>query len=113
MLARRGLATGYTITRGWKIKKPRFNDSDFMNWGSFMLKGMMYSKNYTSKMKSEDLAVILHSGGTTGKPKGIMISNYSFNALAQQSAVNVIEVRPRQKILTLLPICMWLRIKSQ
>ena len=29
----KGLSVGYTITRGWKNKKPKFNDSDFMNWG--------------------------------------------------------------------------------
>ena len=55
-------------------------------------------------MKSKDLAVILHSGGTTGKPKGIMISNYSFNAESQQGGVNVYDVRPKDKILTILPI---------
>ena len=33
-----------------------------------------------------------------------MISNYSFNAIAQQSAVNVIDVRPKDKIVTVLPI---------
>ena len=33
-----------------------------------------------------------------------MISNYNFNAIAQQSAVNVIDVRPKDKIVTLLPI---------
>ena len=33
-----------------------------------------------------------------------MISNYSFNAIAQQGAVNVIDVRPKDKIVTILPI---------
>ena len=55
-------------------------------------------------MKSKDVAIILHSGGTTGKPKGIMLSNYNFNAECQQDGVNVYDVRPRDKILTILPI---------
>ena len=63
-----------------------------------------FNTTRNAKVDKDDLAIILHSGGTTGTPKGIMISNYSFNALAQQSAVNVIEVRPKEKILTLLPI---------
>ena len=98
------LSVGYSLTRGLKVKKPKFSDIDYLTWKEFLLKGVNYNKPFENKMKSKDLAVILHSGGTTGKPKGIMISNYSFNAEAQQGGVNVCEVRPKDKILTILPI---------
>ena len=98
-----GLSIGYTLTRGIRTKRP-FNDRDYMSWKDFMLTGVTYSKDFHANVKKEDTALILHSGGTTGSPKGIMISNYSFNALAQQSAVNVIDVRPKDKIVTILPI---------
>ena len=99
----KGLAFGYTITKGLKIKKPKFNDSDFMTWGSFLFKGMTYSKTHKSNMKSEDLAVILHSGGTTGKPKGIMLSNRNFNAECQQAGLVLPTIKPKEKIMTILP----------
>lgn len=99
-----GLSVGYTLTRSIRTKRPRLNDTDYMNWQEFMSKGVVYTKEFKANVKKGDTAVILHSGGTTGTPKGIMISNYSFNALAQQSAVNVINVRPRDKIVTILPI---------
>lgn len=99
-----GLSIGYTLTRSIKLKRPHLSDSDYMNWKDFMLKGISYSKDFKANVKKDDVALILHSGGTTGTPKGIMISNYSFNALAQQSAVNVIDVRPKDKIVTILPI---------
>jgi len=95
---------GYQITRGYKIKKPSFINSDFLTWSDFMVKGLTYNKEYTHNMKSKDLAIILHSGGTTGSPKGIMISNFNFNAEAQQDGVNVYNVRPKDKIMTILPI---------
>lgn len=98
------LSIGYTLTRGLKVKKPKLGDIDYLTWKEFLLKGVNYNKPFENKMKSKDLAVILHSGGTTGKPKGIMISNYSFNAESQQGGVNVCEVRPKDKILTILPI---------
>ncbi len=99
-----GLSIGYSLTRGIKTKKPRLIDSSYMDWKKFMSYGNSNLREYHAKMSSEDLALILHSGGTTGTPKGIMISNYSFNAIAQQSAVNVIDVRPKDKIVTVLPI---------
>ena len=99
-----GLSIGYSLTRGLATKKPPLNDIDYMSWKDFMLRGVAYSKDFAADVKKDDTALILHSGGTTGTPKGIMISNYSFNALAQQSAVNVIDVRPKDKIVTILPI---------
>ena len=99
-----GLSVGYTITRSIRTKKPGFRDSDYMSWNEFMHKGVLYNKEFKADVKKDDVALILHSGGTTGTPKGIMISNYSFNAIAQQSAVNVIDVRPKDKIVTILPI---------
>ena len=99
-----GLSIGYSLTRGLKTKKPRMSDSDYMTWKEFLNAGISYSKEFAAEVKKDDVAIILHSGGTTGTPKGIMISNYSFNALAQQSAVNVIDVRPKDKIVTILPI---------
>ena len=99
----KGIGVGYTLTRGWKTKKPKFNDSDYMSWSSFLFKGMTYSKNYISKRKSKDLAVILHSGGTTGKPKGIMLSNFNFNAECQQACLVLPDIKPKEKIMTILP----------
>ena len=99
-----GLSIGYKLTRTIGMKRPSFRDTDYMTWKEFMLTGVGYSKDFEADVKKEDTALILHSGGTTGTPKGIMISNYSFNALAQQSAVNVIDVRPKDKIVTILPI---------
>ncbi len=99
-----GLTIGYTLTRELRTKKPKLSDNDYMNWKEFLNYGTSYSNDFHYHGKKDDLALILHSGGTTGTPKGIMISNYSFNALAQQSGVNVIDVRPKDKIVTILPI---------
>ena len=98
------LSLGYSITRGLKTKKPKRNEHEYMKWREFLLYGVMNKKDYEASVNKNDLALILHSGGTTGSPKGIMISNYSFNAIAQQGAVNVIDVRPQDKIVTILPI---------
>lgn len=56
------------------------------------------------KRKGTDPAAIIYSGGTTGKPKGIIISNKNFNAMAQQAKSVCKEVRPGNSILSCLPI---------
>ena len=98
------LFIGYSLTKGLKVKSPKRYEHEYMKWNEFLFYGVNNRKDFMAKVDKDDLAIILHSGGTTGTPKGIMISNYSFNALAQQSAVNVIDVRPKDKIVTLLPI---------
>lgn len=95
---------GYLLTKGIKIKKPRISNNVYLSWHDFLVHGHLYPKLQEKVRKSKDTALILHSGGTTGTPKGIMISNYSFNALAQQGGVNVYDVRPKDKIVTVLPI---------
>ena len=99
-----GMSIGYNILKGFKLKRPKRSNHDYMTWVDFIDAGVQNKKNFQADVKPGDAALILHSGGTTGKPKGIVISNASFNALAQQSAVNVIDVRPKDKIVTILPI---------
>lgn len=101
----KNLSIGYNIMNIFKIKRPPADDYSYIEWQDFLGTARHY-RRYTNDggMKDKDLAVILHSGGTTGTPKGIMISNYSFNALALQGHINVIKVEPKDKIMTILPI---------
>lgn len=98
------LSIGYRLTRGAKVLRTEKDDLKYLNWKEFYQVGLRSQNEFQTKVNKDDLALILHSGGTTGTPKGIMISNYSFNAIAQQGAVNVIDVRPKDKIVTILPI---------
>ena len=56
------------------------------------------------KRFGKDPAAIIYSGGTTGKPKGIIISNQNFNAMAQQTPILCQEIKPGRSILSCLPI---------
>ena len=49
-------------------------------------------------------AVILYSGGTTGKTKGIVLSNINFNALSQQVIAANPMFKPGDKMLAAMPL---------
>ena len=77
------LKAGYMLTEGRKIKKiPK--DAPVIRWREFMNMSRMCFYNYRVKRASEDPAVILYSGGTTGTTKGIVLTNRNFNALGEQ-----------------------------
>jgi long-chain acyl-CoA synthetase len=54
---------------------------------------------------ADDIAVILYTGGTTGKSKGVLLSNLSFNATAMQTyAMGQYEITENDSMLGILPM---------
>ena len=77
------IRTGYMLTEGRKLQKiPK--DAPILRWKEFLRRGSSYHWKYRAKVKADDPAVILYSGGTTGVTKGILLSNRNFNALGAQ-----------------------------
>ena len=97
------LGLGYSFTQGLKVEKPR-RSTEYIYYKDFLLKSYNYHGNYAVEMKKDDPAVILHSGGTTGNPKGIVLSNGNFNSLAAQSKIVFKRVEIGDRCLTIMPI---------
>ncbi len=55
--------------------------------------------NLTEINQSNNLAYIMYTSGTTGKPKGAMITHYNINRLAIKN--NFIEITPKDRLLQL------------
>ena len=66
---------GFNLTKGRKIQP--VPEDKLVAWWSDLMRGS-YPKAPKSDMGTDEMAVILFSGGTTGVPKGIMLSNYNF-----------------------------------
>ncbi len=79
------LKLGYNLTTGRKIAKVPETDETVIWWKDLLKLGDRHLGNYECHGKPTDPAVILYSGGTTGKTKGIVLSNLNFNALALQT----------------------------
>jgi long-chain acyl-CoA synthetase len=66
---------GFNLTKGRKIAA--VPDDPAVVWWKTMM-AAPHAPSEKPNAGFEDLAVILYSGGTTGKPKGIMLSNRNF-----------------------------------
>ena len=97
------LKFGYYITQGRKIEVPKKSE-DFMFWNDFMMKGRHYTQKVLVKTTNEQPAAILHSGGTTGTPKNIVLTNGNFNALSCQARIIFPLVKSGDSMLTILPL---------
>ena len=66
---------GFSLTMGRKI--PKVPPDPMVKWWRDLMRGS-YPHTPQAQMDTDELAVILYSGGTTGVPKGIMLSNMNF-----------------------------------
>ena len=94
---------GYYLAQGRKIKKVPAN-AEIVWWERFLKGGNNYHGPFHVERKSQDPAVILYSGGTTGTTKGILLSNLNFNALSQQIIATNPMFKPGDKMLAVMPI---------
>lgn len=78
-------------------------DEHTMTWKKFISNG----KNYQGKTEADYIpnrpVVIEHTGGTTGKPKGVVLSNENINAVALQSVLTGIDMQREHNWLDIMP----------
>jgi long-chain acyl-CoA synthetase len=91
---------GFWLTSGRKIPSAA-EDSQVIYWRELM--STPFFEVSDARMDPDELAVILYSGGTTGTPKGIMLSSMNFNALAQQLRVQG-PLKSGDVMLSILPV---------
>ncbi|MEE9913365.1 MAG: AMP-binding protein [Deltaproteobacteria bacterium] len=72
---------GFNLTRGRQI--PKVPEDAMVKWWADLMRAK-YPAAPPAEMDTDDLAVILYSGGTTGVPKGIMLSNMNFISEGKQ-----------------------------
>ena len=86
-----------------KVKLPS-NDSRVVLWEDFIANSYFYQGNYHEERGGEDPAIIMYSGGTTGAPKAVMLSNYNINAESICDASMIRQVTPGATVLSILPL---------
>ena len=91
---------------GYKLKKKAPQTPKWDNlilWKDFISK----SKSGVAKKHSfleDDLAMITYTGGTTGHPKGVMLTNRGLNAMAESFRLSGVDHDIGDKFLDIMPI---------
>jgi long-chain acyl-CoA synthetase len=87
-----------------KNKKTR-ESNRFTSWKRFIALGEDYrEKIHNAKVSGRDVAAILYSGGTTGEPKGILLSNKAINATSLQAVEAIGSLSEKDSLLAILPM---------
>ncbi|MDO4741785.1 MAG: class I adenylate-forming enzyme family protein [Candidatus Saccharibacteria bacterium] len=88
------------------IKKVRLPASDnrVVLWEDFIANSMFYQGNYHEERGASDPAIIMYSGGTTGAPKPVLLSNLNINAESICDGTVIRQVTPGATVLSILPL---------
>jgi len=91
---------GFNLTKGRQI--PKVPPDPMVKWWKDLMNGN-YPPAPQAQMDTDEMAVILYSGGTTGVPKGIMLSNMNFISEGMQVS-EWAKLCDADSILAILPI---------
>ena len=94
---------GYYFIADRLVEVPKSTEK-FILWKDFRLKGLRYETDVLVKRNKDDTAVILHSGGTSGTPKHILLSNSGINLVVKQAGISLPELTIGDNMLAILPM---------
>ncbi|WP_204792011.1 AMP-binding protein [Oscillibacter sp. CU971] len=93
------MRTLYKVKQG---KSPKIN-SLCISWKSFIAEGTAYIGDTDTEYERNLPVVIVHTGGTTGRPKGVMLTNDNLNISAFQCQISGIDMQREHSWLNIMP----------
>lgn len=96
------LKIGYKLINIGKYKKFPRNDF-YMSWSKFINKSRFSKIEIKEKYGKDTPAVILHSGGTSGKPKNVVLQNRAFLMAVEQEKIFLKYLNVGDTVLAIMP----------
>ena len=95
------MKVGYALRD--KTPKPQYT-AEIVSWKQFCTAGKAEPSRAPEHFGGQHPVAIMHSGGTTGTPKEILLCNSNLNALACQSKVVLWDIAAGDSVLAVLPV---------
>jgi len=83
--------------------KPQIDKSKFTTWKEFSKSANESGRFYYPKYTENKPVVIVHTGGTTGKPKGVVLTNDNVNCAAYQCQIAGFDFQREHNWLNIMP----------
>lgn len=90
-----------TLTTKDKPQVP-YDGKTVLRWKDLMAQGKGGAKQVA--FKKDSVATITYTGGTTGTPKGVMLTNDGMNCMAQSFAFSGVDYQHGERFLEIMPI---------
>ena len=92
------------LALGYKVTSPDKNQykSNVLHWKQFIEAGKGQSIADIG-YDPDHACVVVHTGGTTGSPKGVMLTDRNFNAIAQQFSAYEALFKKGQSLMNIMP----------
>ena len=90
-----------TLTTKDKPQVP-YDGKTVLRWKDLMAQGKGGAKQVP--FKKDSVATITYTGGTTGTPKGVMLTNDGMNCMAQSFAFSGVDYQHGERFLEIMPI---------
>ena len=74
-----------------------------VDWKTFIAEGASYAGTTDAEYEKDCPVVIVHTGGTTGRPKGVMLTNDNLNASTFQCQISGIDMQREHSWLNIMP----------
>lgn len=97
------MSLGYYVLKDIKLDT-NYTNSIYMLWDEFYNIGLNYDCDINCSIGKNDDALYLHSGGTTGIPKNIVLTNGNINAIMEQAKIIFPSIGPGDTMLGILPM---------
>ena len=86
-----------------KAKEKKYSNKRIHDWDSFISAGKEYKGPIDSEYVEGKPAFIIYTGGTTGSPKGVVLTNDNLNAMAIMQVVSGYNLERKDTFLNFLP----------
>ncbi|MCI8778205.1 MAG: long-chain fatty acid--CoA ligase [Bacilli bacterium] len=100
---------GFIVKKIYKYTKKAVkipNDERLISWDEFIKMGRNLENISDNEIKyaKDKLAILLHTGGTTGNPKDVMLTNDNFNSMVEQFFKGENNFERGDSILAIMPV---------